>query len=120
MHELFRDSPTIWIVEWMIANQEYDHSLKEIASGAEMSPGVAKRKFEPLLSHGVVRVNRTVGSNELYVLDLLNRCTKAIIEFDKQIAKCCEVSSDTMEPEDFEAVEMGEICEPLMVQPLEL
>lgn len=94
MYRIFGDSPTIKIVEWMIKNQEYDHSLKEIAKGAQLSTVVAKRNFEPLSKYGVVRANRTVGRDEMYVLDMENRCTKAIVEFDGKIAKCCESAAD--------------------------
>jgi len=95
MYRVFGESPTIKIVEWMLANQEFDHAISEIASGTELNIATTKRNFEPLVAHGVVKVSRILRKDSLYVLDLQNRCTKAIIEFDKQIAKCCE-----NEPED--------------------
>lgn len=96
MYKIFGDSPTIKIMEWLIENQEYDHSIKEVAGGVKLPLVVARRNFEPLETHNVVRVNRTLGRDKMYVLDLQNRCTKAIMEFDKQISKCCEKEPDEM------------------------
>ena len=90
MYQIFGNSPAIKMLDWMIENQEYDHSMKEIAAGAELAIAVARKNLEPALRNRVVKVNRVIGRDEMYVLDLQNRCTKAIIEFDKQIAKCCE------------------------------
>ncbi len=90
MYQMFGDSPAIKILDWMLDNQEYDHSVKEIADGAKLTAIVIKRNFEPLLKYGVVKVSRQIGRDSMYVLDVQSRCTKAIIEFDKQVAKCCE------------------------------
>lgn len=113
MYQIFGDAPAIKILDWMLDNQEYDHSTKEIADGTKLSMSVIKRNFEPLMKHGVVEVNRVVGRDEMYVLDLQNRCTKAIVEFDKQIARCCE---DTAAPID-ETNEMDETHEQMMAGP---
>lgn len=116
MYQIFGDAPTIRILDWMIENQEYDHSMKEIAGGTKLSMIVVKRNFEPLIKHEVVKVNRVVGRDGMYVLDLQNRCTKSIIEFDRQIAKCCNVATE--DPDDLdeskEFVEMVEVHERLM------
>lgn len=97
MYQIFGDAPAIKILDWLLENQEYDHSMKEISDGAELSMIVTKRNFDPLLQHGVVKVSRQIGRDSMYVLDGQSRCTKAIIEFDKQIAKCCE---DVAEADD--------------------
>jgi len=88
MHKILGKSPTISIIEWLIANQTYDHSMKEIAEGTELSMSVAKHGFEPLQKHGVVKENRTVGRDQMYVLDLYNPCAKAIIAFDVKMSEC--------------------------------
>lgn len=121
MYRIFGDAPTIRILDWMIENQEYDHSMKEIAGGTKLSMIVVKRNFEPLLKHEVVKVNRVVGRDGMYVLDLQNRCTKAIIEFDRQIAKCCDVVTENIDdPEESEEfIEMDEAHEQLMAGPPE-
>ena len=102
MYRIFGDAPAIRILDWMLENQEYDHSMKEIADGAELSMIVTKRNFEPLLQHGVVRSSRQIGRDSMYVLDVQSRCTKAIIEFDKQIARCCEDATDPDEEEEYD------------------
>lgn len=89
-YPIFGDAPAIRIIDWLIENREYDHSLHEIAEGANLSLVVTKRNFEPLETYGVVKVNRVVGRDQMYVLDLQNQCTKAIIVFDAKMAECCD------------------------------
>lgn len=98
MYQIFGDSPAVKMMDWMIENQEYDHSMKEIAEGAGLTIAVARKNLEPALRNRVVKVNRVIGRDPMYVLDLQNRCTKAIIEFDGKIAKCCEEEADEPEP----------------------
>ncbi len=92
MYPVFGDAPALKMLDWMIGNQEFDHPLKEIADGAEIAISVAKRNFEPLIRHNVVKITRTIGkgNEDMYVLDLQNRCTKAIVDFDKRITQCCK------------------------------
>lgn len=94
MYPIFGDSPTIRILDWLIDNQTFDHSVKEIAEGAEISIITMRRNFQPLLDYGVVVANRTVGRDPMYVLDLKNQCTKAIIAFDSKIAECCKAATE--------------------------
>jgi len=94
MYQIFGDAPTIKIIDWMLENQEYDHSMKEISGGTKLSMVVIKRDFKPLLQHAVIKVSRQIGRDAMYVLDVRSRCTKAIIEFDRQITKCCEDDID--------------------------
>ena len=110
MYRIFGDSPTIKIVEWLIKNQLFDHSLVEIAGGAGLTIQVAKKNFEPLVTYGVVKESRVVHKYPMYVLDLQSPCTKAIVEFDGKIAKCCEKDSPTIE-EDPESSEFTEMCD---------
>lgn len=104
MYSIFGDAPSVKILDWMLENQEYDHSAKEIGDGIKLPVVVVKRNFEPLIQYGVVRITRQIGRDAMYVLDLKNRCTKAIIEFDKQIAKCCEVVTDNIDADEEEEV----------------
>lgn len=120
MYRIFGEAPAIKIVEWMIDNQEFDHSTKEIVKGTNQSIVVVKRNFEPLINYGVVKVNRTVGRDPMYILDTQNRCTKAIIEFDKQIARCCEHPEEDVGEEADGVVEMDEVHECMMAGPLEV
>lgn len=108
MYKIFGDAAAIKILDWMIANQEYDHSLREIADGTKINLGVVKRNFEPLLQYEVVRVNRLIGRDAMYVLDLQNRCTKAIIEFDVKISKCCERAQEEYNETDERSTLEGE------------
>ncbi len=98
MYQIFGDAPAIKIMDWMIEIQTYDHSLAEIAEGTHLSLPVVRRNIAPLLLNGVVVVNRIIRRDEMYVLDLQNRCTKAILEFDKQISKCCEATETEKAP----------------------
>ena len=115
MYQIFGDAPAIKILDWMIENQESDHSTKEIADGAGLSMGAVRQNIEPALINGVVVVNRTVGRYSMYVLDMQNKCTKAIIEFDGKIAKCCESSVTEDASADVDATE-----EPIMILPPEM
>ena len=108
MYRIFGDSPTIKIVEWLIESQTFDHSITEIAEGTGLSVSVTKRNFEPLVTYGVVRMNRMIKKDAMYVLDVGNRCTKAIIEFDGKIAKCCTIDEEEEQPS------------PIMILPPEL
>lgn len=100
MYQIFGKSPTISIVEWLIANQTGDHSMKEIADGAKLSMTAAKKGFKPLQKHHVIRVTRTIGRDKLYVLDVDCACTKAIILFDMKIAECCKEHPEEDPEED--------------------
>jgi len=100
MYRIFGDSPTIKIVEWLIEHQEFDHSLVEIAEGVKLSAAVAKRNFEPLIKYHVVKVSRTIRKDAMYVLDVENKCTKAIVEFDGKIARCCTEETSSIEEDD--------------------
>jgi len=119
MYRIFGESPTIKIVEWLIEHQEFDHSLVEIAEGVKLSAAVAKRNFEPLIKYHVVRVSRTIRKDTMYVLDVENKCTKAIVEFDGKIARCCEetptIEEDTTNTKEFQ--EMDEAHERYMAGP---
>lgn len=90
MYRIFGDSPTVRIVEWMLENRDFDHSISEIAEGTKLNKPATTKGIQPLIAHNVIVSNRTISKDKMYVLDLQNRCTKAIIDFDKQIAKCCD------------------------------
>lgn len=111
MYKVFGESPTIMIVEWMIGNQAFDHSIAEIAKGAELSIAVAKTNFEPLKQYGVVKESRMIRKDPMYVLDTNSPCTRAIIDFDLKIAKCCKTDSQPIDDEDDEDTETGGFIE---------
>jgi len=107
MYKIFGMAPTIKMVEWLIENQEFDHSISEIAEGAKLSVAAAKKNFDPLIQYHVVKLSRTLGSASLYVLDLQSPCTRAIVAFDEKIARCCRDDAPPSE-EDTERSEFQE------------
>ena len=113
MYPIFGACPAVRMIDWLIDNQQFDHSLREIADGAGIPLTVAKRNFEPFVTQGVIVVNRTIRRDPMYVLDMTNPCTKAIIAFDAKITECCRDKEDTT------SKEMDEVHERFMAAPPE-
>lgn len=100
MYQILGDCPTIQMLDWMIANQSIDHSLQEIANGAGIATHVAKKNIKRLEDYGVVKVSRMIRRDKMYMLNLQNPCTKAIITFDGKIADCCKKAEYPVDEEN--------------------
>ena len=92
---LIDDSVIVKIVDWMISNQGIDHSAAEIAEGIGARPATVTRCIEKLKTRGVVICARKIRHDELYVLDLKNAYTKAIMNFSVAFTRLEDVAHET-------------------------
>ena len=69
----YGDSPKLRVMEFLIAFQEYDYSMKEIAKNAEIGYTTLKEFWQDFIKRKIVRQTRIVGKAKMFRLNTENK-----------------------------------------------
>lgn len=83
--EVFGDYPIIRALDFLIENEIFDYSRKDIARNADISWNTLEKFFDKLVKIGVVVRTRKVGKSEMYKLNLENPIVQKLVEIDKRL-----------------------------------
>ena len=77
---IFGDTPKLRVMDYLLINDFYDHSMKDIARNAEVGYTTLKQFWKQLLSEEIITFTRQVGKARMYQLNKKNPVVK---EFEK-------------------------------------
>ncbi|MBT4825041.1 hypothetical protein HN695_00500 [Candidatus Woesearchaeota archaeon] len=77
---IFGDTPKLKIMDYLLVNDFYDHSMKDIAKNAEVGYSTLKQFWKQLLNEEIIVFTRQVGKAKMYKLNKNNIFVK---EFEK-------------------------------------
>jgi len=77
---IFGDTPKLRVMDYLVINDDYDHSIKDIARNAEVGYTTLKQFWKQLLSEEIITFTRQVGKAKMYQLNKKNPVVK---EFEK-------------------------------------
>ena len=83
--ETFGDYPIIRVIDFLIENEIFDYSRKDIASYSGVSWNTLEGFFSQLIKKGLVIRTRKVGKSQMYKINLENPIVKKIMEIDSRL-----------------------------------
>ena len=83
----FGASPLLKVLDFLIVNEDFDYSMKDIAELSEVGYSTLKLFWNRLEKDRIVIQTRTVGKAKMYKLNLSNPLMKTFKEFYWKIAK---------------------------------
>jgi transposase len=83
--EFFGDYPLIRVLDFLIENDAFDYSKKEICEHAEVSWNTLETFWGKLEEKGIVVKTRKVGKSGMYKLNTGNAVVKKLLEIDTQL-----------------------------------
>jgi len=101
LKHILGDLPVIRILDFLVDNQDNDHTRAEIAHYAEIGPTAMKNDFPRLVGCGVVFETRKIGGVGLYSLDVTNEMTQSLIEFDARLTEYSMKKDDDALDEEY-------------------
>jgi len=101
--DFFGDYPIIKVLDFLIENEIFDYSKKDIAKYSEVSWNTLENFFDKMIKKEIIIRTRKVGKSEMYKLNLENPVVQKLIELDKKLIlgsiKDVEVSEKISERE---------------------
>jgi len=95
--ETFGDYPIIRVIDFLIENEIFDYSKKDIVKYSEVSWNTLNTFFNRLVKSGLVIKTRNVGKSQMYKINLGSPVVRKIMEIDLGLMvesiKSVEVSS---------------------------
>src|SRR3990167_11052872 len=85
--EYFGSSPYVKVLDFLIAGQEFDYSMTEVARGARVGWSAFTRIWEQLLKKEIIVSTRNIGNAKLFRLNKKNPFVIKIIKFDWELTK---------------------------------
>ena len=83
--ELFGDSPTIRILDFLLTERELDFSISDMARNAGIGRATLYRIWVQLIKNKIIIPTRTIGKSKLYKLNIINPKIKKLIEIDDML-----------------------------------
>jgi hypothetical protein len=83
--ETFGDYPIIRVIDFLIENEIFDYSKKDIARYSDVSWNTLEGFFNQLIKNGLVIKTRKVGKSQMYKINLENPIVKKIMEIDSKL-----------------------------------
>ena len=83
--ELFGDSPTIKVLDYLLTERELDFSISDMARNAGIGRATLYRIWGQLIKNEIITYTRTVGKSKLYKLNAQNPKIKKLIEIDDML-----------------------------------
>ena len=80
--ELFGDSPTIKVLDYLLTERELDFSISDMARNAGIGRATLYRIWEELIRNKVISSTRIIGKSKLYKLNVENPKIKKLVEMD--------------------------------------
>lgn len=85
--EFFGDYPIIRVLDFLIENDIFDYSKKDIGRNADVSWNTLENFWGKLVETGVVTYTRKVGKAKMYKVNTKNPVVKQLIELDNKLMK---------------------------------
>ena len=83
--ELFGDSPTIKVLDYLLTERGLDFSISDMARNAGIGRATLYRIWEELIKNEIIISTRTIGKSKLYKLNVENPKIKKLIEIDDML-----------------------------------
>lgn len=83
--ELFGDSPTIRILDFLLTERELDFSISDMARNAGIGRATLYRIWEQLIKNEIILPTRIIGKSKLYKLNIKNPKINKLIEIDDML-----------------------------------
>ena len=85
--EYFGNSPYVKVLDFLIAGQEFDYSMTEVARGARVGWSAFTRIWEQLLKKEIIVSTRNIGNAKLFRLNKKDPFVIKLIKFDWELTK---------------------------------
>ncbi len=85
--EFFGNYPIIRVLDFLIENDVFDYSKKDICRNADVSWNTLETFWDRLEKANIVAYTRKVGKASMYKLNTKNPVVKQLIELDNQLMK---------------------------------
>ncbi len=85
--EFFGDYPYIRVLDFLLENDIFDYSKKDICRNADVSWNTLETFWNQLEEMHIVTHTRKVGKAEMYKLNAQNIIVKQLLELDKKLMK---------------------------------
>jgi len=85
--EFFGDYPLIRVLDFLIENDIFDYSKKDIGRNASVSWNTLGGFWKKLEKTGLVTYTRKVGKARMYKVNTKNPIVKQLIELDNKLMK---------------------------------
>lgn len=99
--DFFGDYPLIRVLDFLIENDNFDYSKKDIAKNSDVSWNTLETFWGRLEKDGIVSFTRKVGKASLYKLNKASPIVKQLIELDNKLMK---KSMHQVEPQKVKAL----------------
>ena len=83
--ELFGDSPTINVLDYLLTERELDFSISDMARNAGIGRATLYRIWDDLMRNEIITSTRVIGKSKLYKLNWQNPKIKKLIEIDDML-----------------------------------
>lgn len=94
--EFFGNCPTVRVLDFLIENDAFDYSKKEIARQSSVAWNTLETFWSKFEEKKIVIFTRKIGKASLYKLNTVQPLVQKLIEFDKLLIK---KSFETIQPE---------------------
>jgi hypothetical protein len=83
--DFFGDYPIIRVLDFLIENEIFDYSKKDIAKYSEVSWNTIEKFFDKMIWMKIIVKTRKVGKSDMYKLNIKNPIVQNLIEMDKKL-----------------------------------
>jgi len=83
--EFFGDYPIIRVLDFLLENEIFDYSRKDIAKYSDVSWNTLEKFFEKLVKKEIVIKTRKVGKSDMYKINLENPIVQKLMDIDKRL-----------------------------------
>ena len=83
--ELFGDSPTIKVLDYLLTERELDFSISDMARNSRIGRATLYRIWAQLIKNQIILPTRVIGKSKLYKLNINNPKIKKLIEIDNML-----------------------------------
>ena len=83
--ELFGDSPTIKVLDYLLTEKGLDFSISDIARNSSIGRATLYRIWDDLIKNQIIIPKRVIGKSKLYKLNSQNPKIKKLVEIDNML-----------------------------------
>ncbi len=83
--EFFGEYPIIKVLDFLIENEIFDYSKREIAENSGVSWNTLETFWDKLEEKEIIVRTRKIGKSELFKLNMENPVVQKLIELDKKL-----------------------------------
>ncbi len=85
--EYFGDSPYIKVLDFLLAGQDFDYSMTDVARGAGVGWSSFTYVWKQLLDKNIIVHTRDIGNAKLFKLNKENPAVRKLIKLDWELTK---------------------------------